>query len=143
MGHARAMILVEQAWKEVVQLAAESLGWRADGIASGVSDSLSELGEQYKIMRNQLETNIAKLDEKSQASHRMGTQTQPDPPAAGSTTFAPPLRVLEHSLAAAAEEPELIPASPVNPTDASRLRPDAELVADPPAVAAAAAGASD
>merc|ERR1712187_870606 len=77
--HARAIILVEQAWKEVVQLAAESLGWRADGIASGVSDSFSELGEQYKIMRTQLETNIAKLDERSHASHRSGSQqSQPD-----------------------------------------------------------------
>mmetsp|Transcript_17589 Transcript_17589/g.30814 ORF Transcript_17589/g.30814 Transcript_17589/m.30814 type:complete len:608 (+) Transcript_17589:27-1850(+) len=55
-SHARAERIVEQAWREAVQLAAEVLG---DGDIS--SEDMSRAGKRYKEMRHELEQNLERL----------------------------------------------------------------------------------
>jgi len=53
--HEKALVLVERAWRDAVQLAADNLGSKS--APSGLSEALSDCAERYKDMRQQLQTN--------------------------------------------------------------------------------------
>lgn len=58
-AHERALVLVEQAWRESVQLSAEVMGQKDAPL--GLSEALSRAGKQYKDMRQQLASNHERL----------------------------------------------------------------------------------
>merc|ERR1719181_2474286 len=56
--HARAGGVVEHAWRESVQLAAEELG---GGVLGADSEGMSRAAEKYKKMRQQIQNNLDRL----------------------------------------------------------------------------------
>jgi len=66
---ARTGSLVEQSWREMVQLAAETLGGDADAASGANSEDSSRAAKRYKEMRSELQANIERLAALEQCPH--------------------------------------------------------------------------
>lgn len=76
--HSRAIAVTDQAWREMIQMAAEEL---YDSTLTSTSEELSRTAERYKLIKHELQSNIERLGKLVTTARPVGPNPSGSPPA--------------------------------------------------------------